>query len=73
MSIGADSEYSKRVIAQRELVITTSHDRAQAVLISADDYRRPRPYRIEDLLDEDWQAIEREQQALAAREAASGT
>lgn len=62
------SEYSKKVglyqsVAQREPVMITSHGREETVLISAEDYRRlmrrrRRPYLVEDLPDEDWQAIE---------------
>ena len=71
MSIAADSKCSKSVVAQDEPVIITSHQREKAVPISSDEHRRPRPYLIEDLPDEDWQAIEREQRALAAQKAAS--
>ena len=78
MPVVTASEYSKRVgqfqtIAQREPVVITSHGREETVLISAEEYRRltrrrRRPYRIEDLPEEDWQAIEQEQQRLLARE-----
>ena len=72
------SEYSKKVgqfqsIAQREPVVITSHGREETVLISAEEYRRltrrrRRPYRIEDLPEEDWQAIAQEQQKLLSQE-----
>ncbi len=61
------SEYSKKVglyqtIAQREPIVITSHGREETVLISADEYhrltrRRRRPFLIEELPEEDWQAI----------------
>jgi prevent-host-death family protein len=63
------SEYSKKVglyqtIAQREPVVITSHGREETVLVSAEEYRRltrrrRRPFLIEELPEEDWQAIER--------------
>ena len=72
------SEYSTKVgqfqsIAQREPVVITSHGREETVLISAEEYRRltrrrRRPYRIEDLPEEDWQAIAQEQQKLLSQE-----
>jgi Antitoxin Phd_YefM, type II toxin-antitoxin system len=62
------TEYSKKVglyqtFAQREPVAITSHGREETVLISAEEYRRltrrrRRPFLIEDLPEEDWQAIE---------------
>lgn len=68
------SEFSKKVglyqsIAQREPVIVTSHGREEAVLISAEEYRRltrrrRRPYLIEDLPEADWKAIEEAHAAL---------
>lgn len=68
------SEYSKKVglyqtVAQREPVVITSHGREETVLISAEEYRRltrrrRRPYLLEDLPDEDWQAIEQARAAL---------
>ncbi len=79
MPVVTASEYSKKVgqfqsIAQREPVVITSHGREETVLISAEEYRRltrrrRRPYRIEDLPEEDWQAIAQEQQKLLAQEA----
>ena len=71
MSIVTASECSKSVVAQGEPIVTTSYEQEQTALTSSDEHRRPRPYLIEDLPDEDWQAIEREQRALAAQEAAS--
>ena len=78
MPVVTASEYSKRVgqfqtIAQREPVVITSHGREETVLISAEEYRRltrrrRRPYRIEDLPEDDWQPIEQEQQRLLAPE-----
>ena len=68
------SEYSKKVglyqtIAQREPVVITSHGREETVLVSIDEYRRltrrRRPFSIENLPDEDWQAIEKAHAALA--------
>lgn len=63
------SEYSKKVglyqtIAQREPVVITSYGREETVLIAAEEYRRltrrrRRPFLIEELPEEDWQAIER--------------
>ncbi len=60
--------YSKKVgffqtVAQREPIVITSHGREETVLISADEYRRltrrrRRPFLIEELPEEDWQAIE---------------
>lgn len=77
MPVVTASEYSKKIgqyqsIAQREPVMITSHGREETVLISAEEYRRltrrrRRPYRIEDLPDEDWQAIEQERQRLLAQ------
>lgn len=68
------SEYSKKVglyqtVAQREPVVITSHGREETVLISADEYRRltrrrRRPYLIEELPEQDWQAIEKAYAAL---------
>ncbi|HSU04826.1 MAG TPA: type II toxin-antitoxin system prevent-host-death family antitoxin [Acetobacteraceae bacterium] len=68
MPVITASEYSKKIglyqtLAQREPVIITSHGREETVLISADEYRRltrrrRHPYLIENLPDEDWQAIE---------------
>jgi prevent-host-death family protein len=68
------SEYSKKVglyqtVAQREPVVITSHGREETVLISAEEYRRltrrrRRPYLLEDLPGEDWQAIEQARAAL---------
>ncbi len=68
------SEYSKKVglyqsVAQREPVVITSHGREETVLISAAEYRRltrrrRQPYLIEQLPDEDWQAIEQARAAL---------
>ena len=62
------SEYAGNVgfyqdAAQREPVIIIEHGQEQAVLMSAEEYRRltrrrRRPYLIEDLPEEDWQAIE---------------
>ncbi len=62
------TEYSKKVgffqtVAQREPIVITSHGREETVLISADEYRRltrrrRRPFLIEELPEEDWQAIE---------------
>jgi PHD/YefM family antitoxin component YafN of YafNO toxin-antitoxin module len=76
MSIVTASEYSKKVgffqsMAQREPVVITSHGREETVLISAEEYRRltrrrRRPYLIEALPDEDWQAIEAAHEALKA-------
>jgi prevent-host-death family protein len=70
------SDFSKKVglyqsVAQREPVMVTSHGREEAVLISAQEYRRltrrqRRPYLIEDLPDADWQAIEQAYAALPA-------
>ena len=78
MPVVTASEYSKKVgqfqsIAQREPVVITSHGREETVLISAEEYRRltrrrRRPYRIEDLPEEDWQAIALEQEKLLAQE-----
>jgi prevent-host-death family protein len=61
------SEYSKKVglyqtIAQREPVVITSHGRAETMLVSAEEYhrltrRRRSPFLIEELPEEDWQAI----------------
>lgn len=72
------SEYSKKLglyqsVAQREPVVITSHGRDETVLISAEEYRRltrrrRRPYLIEELPEEDWQAIERELELLKAAE-----
>ena len=74
MPIVSATEYSKKVglyqtVAQREPVVTTSHGHVQTVLISAEEYRRltrrrRRPYLIEQLPDEDWQAIELAHAAL---------
>jgi prevent-host-death family protein len=68
------TEYSKKVglyqsVAQREPVVITSHGHAETVLISAEEYRRltrrrRRPYLIEHLPEEDWQAIELAHSAL---------
>lgn len=68
------SEYSKKVglyqaVAPREPVIIISRGREETVLISADEYRRlirrrRRPYLIEELPNEDWQAIEPAHAAL---------
>jgi prevent-host-death family protein len=68
------SEYSKKVglyqtVAQREPVVITSHGRDETVLISAEEYRRltrrrRRPYLIQDLPEDDWQAIEQAHAAL---------
>ena len=69
------TEYSCKVglfqsIAQREPVMITSHGREETVLISAEEYRRltrrrRRPYLIEELPEEDWQAIAQASAALA--------
>ena len=69
------TEYSRKVglfqsIAQREPVMITSHGREETVLISAEEYRRltrrrRRPYLIEELPEEDWQAIAQASAALA--------
>ena len=74
MQIVTASEYSKKVglyqsVAQREPVIITCHGREETVLISAEEYRqltrrRRRPYLIESIPDEDWQAIEQAHAAL---------
>ena len=68
------TEYSKNVgryqtVAQREPVVITSHGHPETVLISAEEYRRltrrkRRPYLIEELPEEDWQAIEQAHAAL---------
>lgn len=78
MATVSASEYSKKVgmyqtVAQREPVVITSHGREETVLISADEYRRltrrrRRPYLIEDLPAEDWQAIEQAQAELEKTE-----
>jgi prevent-host-death family protein len=70
------TEYSRKVglyqsMAQREPVIITSHGREETVLISAEEYRRltrrrRRPYLIEDLPEQDWQAIEQAHDLLKA-------
>ena len=72
------SEYSKKIglyqtIAQREPVVITSHGQAETVLVSFAEYRRltrrwRRPYLIEALPEEDWQAIEHAHAALLAAE-----
>ena len=69
------TEYSRKVglfqsIAQREPVMITSHGREETVLISAEEYRRltrrrRRPYLIEELPEEDWQAIAQASATLA--------
>ena len=69
------TEYSRKVglfqsIAQREPVMITSHGREETVLISAEEYRRltrrrRRPYLIEQLPEEDWQAIAQASATLA--------
>lgn len=74
MPVVSATEYSKKVglyqtLAQREPVVITSHGHAETVLISAEEYRRltrrrRRPYLIEQLPDEDWQAIELAHAAL---------
>jgi hypothetical protein len=79
MPIVTASDYSKKVgfyqsMAQREPVVITSHGREETVLISAEEYRRltrrrRRPYLIESLPDEDWQAIEAAHEALKAHSA----
>jgi prevent-host-death family protein len=75
------TEYSKKVglyhtIAQREPVAITSHGREETVLISAGEYRRltrrrRRPFLIEDLPEDDWQAIEQARADLKETEPVS--
>ncbi|HEY3847494.1 MAG TPA: type II toxin-antitoxin system Phd/YefM family antitoxin [Acetobacteraceae bacterium] len=75
------TEYSKKVglyqtIAQREPVAITSHGREETVLISAEEYhrlvrRRRRPFLIEELPEEDWQAIEQARADLKETEPVS--
>jgi prevent-host-death family protein len=75
------TEYSKKVglyqtIAQREPVAITSHGREETVLISAEEYRRltrrrRQPFLIEDLPEEDWQAIEQARADLKETEPVS--
>ena len=74
MPVVSATEYSKKVglyqtVAQREPVVITSHGHAETVLISAEEYRRltrrrRRPCLIEQLPEEDWQAIEQARNAL---------
>lgn len=74
------SEYSKKVglyqtIAQRELVVITSHGREATVLNSAEEYRRltrrrRRPFLIEELPEDHWQAIEQAHADLKKTESA---
>ena len=64
-----------RTLAQREPVVIVSHGREATVLISADEYqrltrRRRRPFLIEELPEQDWQAIEQAYAALVDGDAA---
>ena len=65
------SEYTGNVrfyqdAAKREPVVIMEHGQEQAVVVSAEEYRCRRPYLIEDLPDEDWQAIEAARAELLA-------